>query len=650
MKKFLNITLALLLIIAVSVDSGRASFAATGPGRVTGVSAKEVSAGTVTLKWKKTKGAIGYQIYKVTKKSSKKIASVKGKSTLKYTVKNLNRGATYRFKVRAYSKKKRYGKFSKTVSVSLRKKTTVQLILDGFGLSGKTEHNAIALADTPVLDRLMKECPFVEGNASGLAVGLPEGQMGSSEVGHLNIGAGRVVDQDLVRISKEIENGDFFENEALLKAVNNAKEKGTSLHLYGLLSDGGVHSHNTHLYALLELAKRHGLEKVYVHCFMDGRDTPPESGKGYIQELQAMMDKIGCGRIATVGGRYYAMDRDNNWDRIEKAYRAMTLGEGVTANSAVEAVTQSYAKGVTDEFVPPTVVMQDGAPVAKISDGDSIVFFNFRPDRAKEITRTFCSDEFDGFDRGPRKQVCYVCFTDYDASIPNKEIVFKKTALVNTFGEWLSANGMKQARIAETEKYAHVTSFFNGGVEEPFEGEDRFLIPSPKVATYDLQPEMSVGAVCDAMIEKIRSGAYDVIVANFANSDMVGHTGVEKAAITAVESIDRCIGRVVQTVEKEDDPMFICADHGNAEVMVDDVTGEPWTAHTTNPVPFILVNYDPAYTLREGGCLADIAPTLIEMMGMEKPAEMTGQSLLVRKFERSIFIMPDKKRTGRMWI
>ena len=378
MKRFLNITLALLLIIAVSVDSGRASFAATGPGRVTGVSAKEVSAGTVTLKWKKTKGAIGYQIYKVTKKSSKKVASVKGKSTLKYTVKNLNRGATYRFKVRAYSKKKRYGKFSKTVSVSLRKKTTVLLILDGFGLSEKTEHNAIALADTPVLDRLMKECPFVKGDASGLAVGLPEGQMGSSEVGHLNIGAGRVVDQDLVRISKEIENGVFFENEALLKAVNNAKEKGTSLHLYGLLSDGGVHSHNTHLYALLELAKRHGLEKVYVHCFMDGRDTPPESGKGYIQELQTMMDKIGCGRIATVGGRYYAMDRDNNWDRIEKAYRAMTLGEGVTANSAVEAVTQSYAKGVTDEFVPPTVVMQDGAPVAKISDGDSIVFFNFR--------------------------------------------------------------------------------------------------------------------------------------------------------------------------------------------------------------------------------------------------------------------------------
>jgi len=511
------------------------------------------------------------------------------------------------------------------------KTPTVLLILDGFGLSEQTEHNAIALADTPVLDRLMAECPFVEGNASGLAVGLPEGQMGSSEVGHLNIGAGRVVDQDLVRISKEIESGDFFENEALLKAVNNAKEKGTSLHIYGLVSDGGVHSHNSHLYALLDMAKRNEVEKVYVHCFLDGRDTPPESGIAYVQELQDEMDRIGCGTIATVGGRYYAMDRDNNWDRIEKAYRAMTLGEGETADSPIEAVKQSYDKGETDEFVLPTVVMRDGAPVATIEDGDSIIFFNFRPDRAKEITRTFCSDEFDGFDRGPRKQVTYVCFTDYDDTIPNKEVAFDKVTLTNTFGEWISANGMKQARIAETEKYAHVTSFFNGGVEEPFEGEDRFLIPSPKVATYDLQPEMSIDAVCDTMIEKIRSGEYDVIIANFANSDMVGHTGVEEAAIEAVSCVDKCIGRLVETVEEVDGQMFICADHGNAEVMVDPETGGPMTAHTTNPVPFILVNYDPAYTLREGGCLADIAPTLIEMMGMEKPAEMTGESLLIRK-------------------
>ena len=511
------------------------------------------------------------------------------------------------------------------------KRPTVLLILDGFGLRDETEHNAIALADTPVLDRLMKECPFVKGNASGLAVGLPEGQMGSSEVGHLNIGAGRIVYQDLVRITKSIEDDDFFENEALLKAVNNAKEKGTSLHIYGLLSDGGVHSHNTHLYALLELAKRHGLEKVYVHCFTDGRDTSPESGKDYIQELQDKMDSIGCGKIATVGGRYYAMDRDNHWDRVEKAYRAMTLGEGVTANSALEAVTQSYAKGETDEFIQPTVVMEDGAPVATIGDGDSIIFFNYRPDRAREITRTFCCDEFDGFDRGPRKQVTYVCFTDYDVTIPNKAVAFDKQTIVNTLGEWLAANGKKQARIAETEKYAHVTFFFNGGVEAPNEGEDRFLIPSPEVATYDLQPEMSAPQVCDTLIEKIQSGEYDIIITNFANSDMVGHTGVEAATIEAIACLDACIGRVVEAVEAVNGQLFICADHGNAEMMVNPETGDPLTAHTTNPVPFILVNYDPAYTLMEGGCLADIAPTLLEMMGMEKPAEMTGESLLVKE-------------------
>ena len=509
------------------------------------------------------------------------------------------------------------------------KRPTVLLILDGYGLSEQTEHNAIALADTPVMDRLMEEYPFAKGNASGLAVGLPEGQMGSSEVGHLNMGAGRIVYQDLVRITKEIESGSFFENEALLKAMDNAKENGTSLHIFGLLSDGGVHSHNFHLYALLELAKRRGLNKVYVHCFTDGRDTPPESGKDYIQALQDEMDRIGCGRIATVAGRYYAMDRDNHWDRIEKAYRAITLGEGETADSAMEAVTQSYAKGETDEFILPTVVMENGAPTAVVGDGDSVVFYNFRSDRAKEMTRVFCCEAFDGFDRGPRKQVTYVCFTDYDATIPNKEVAFEKEEMVNTFGEWLAANGLKQARIAETEKYAHVTSFFNGGKEAPNEGEDRFLIPSPQVATYDLQPEMSAQAVCDTLIDKIRSGEYDVIVANFANSDMVGHTGVEKAAVEAVECLDECIGRVVETIREVDGQLFICADHGNAEVMVNEETGEPWTAHTSNPVPFILVNYDPAYCLREGGCLADIAPTLIEMMGMEKPAEMTGKSLLI---------------------
>ena len=510
------------------------------------------------------------------------------------------------------------------------KKPTVLMILDGFGLTEKTEHNAIALADTPVLDRLMKECPFVEGSASGQDVGLPDGQMGSSEVGHMNIGAGRIVYQELSRITKEIESGDFFENPALLKAINNAKENGTALHIYGLLSDGGVHSHNSHLYALLEMAKRSGLEKVYVHCFTDGRDTPPESGKDYVQALQDEMDRIGCGRIATVMGRYYAMDRDNNWDRIEKAYRALTLGEGETAASGVEAVTQSYEKGTTDEFILPTVIREDGAPAATIKDGDSVIFFNFRPDRARELTAAFCRDQFDSFDRGPRKQVTYVCFTDYDVTIPNKEVAFDKAAVKNTLGEWLAVNGKTQARIAETEKYAHVTFFFNGGVEEPNEGEDRILVSSPKTATYDLQPEMSAPQVCDKLVEAIRSGKYDLIVTNFANSDMVGHTGVEKAAIEAVACIDTCIGRAVEAIEEVDGRLFICADHGNAEVMVDEKTGEPMTSHTTNPVPFILVNYDPAWTLKEGGRLADIAPTLLEMMGMEKPEEMTGESLLVR--------------------
>ena len=513
----------------------------------------------------------------------------------------------------------------------MSKRPTVLMILDGYGLNERKDHNAIAEAKTPVMDKLMAECPFVKGYASGLAVGLPDGQMGNSEVGHLNMGAGRIVYQELTRITKEIEDGDFFENKALLHAMENAKENGTSLHMYGLLSDGGVHSHNTHLYALLEMAKRHGLSKVYVHCFLDGRDTPPESGKDFVQALQDKMEEIGVGQIATVSGRYYAMDRDNRWDRIEKAYAALTKGEGVTANSGVEAVAQSYEKGETDEFVLPTVVLTDGAPTATIQDGDSIIFFNFRPDRAREITRTFCCDEFDGFDRGPRKKVVYVCFTEYDVTIPNKEIAFEKVSITNTFGEFLAAHHMTQARIAETEKYAHVTFFFNGGVEAPNEGEDRILVKSPKVATYDLKPEMSAYEVCDRLVEAIKSGKYDVIITNFANPDMVGHTGVEPAAIKAIEAVDECVGRVVEALKEADGQMFICADHGNAEQLVDYETSEPFTAHTTNPVPFILVNYDSAYTLREGGCLADIVPTLIEMMGMEQPKEMTGKSLLIRK-------------------
>jgi 2,3-bisphosphoglycerate-independent phosphoglycerate mutase len=505
------------------------------------------------------------------------------------------------------------------------------MILDGYGLNDKTEGNTIAMANTPVMDELMSTCPFVKGYASGLAVGLPDGQMGNSEVGHLNMGAGRIVYQDLTRITKEIEDGTFFENAELKRAMENAKEKDSALHMYGLLSDGGVHSHNTHLYALLEMAKRFGLTKVYVHCFLDGRDTPPASGKDYVQALQDKMDEIGIGQIATVMGRYYAMDRDNRWDRVEKAYRAMAFGEGDTAVSGVEAVAQSYAKDVTDEFVIPTVVMKDGAPVATINDNDSIIFFNFRPDRAREITRTFCCDEFDGFDRGARRQVVYVCFTEYDVTIPNKTIAFPKVSVTNTFGEFLAAKGLKQARIAETEKYAHVTFFFNGGVEAPNEGEDRILVKSPKVATYDLQPQMSVYEVCDKVVEAITGGKYDVVITNFANPDMVGHTGVIDAAIQAIEAVDACVGKVVAAVKETNAQMFICADHGNAEQLVDYETGAPFTAHTTNPVPFILVNCDEKYTLKEGGRLADIVPTLIELMGLEKPSEMTGESLLVEK-------------------
>jgi len=512
----------------------------------------------------------------------------------------------------------------------MSKKTTVLMILDGYGLNEKTEGNCVHGAKTPVMDSLMKEYPFVKGNASGMAVGLPEGQMGNSEVGHLNMGAGRIVYQELTRITKEIQDGTFFENPALLDAVNNCKKNDSALHLFGLLSDGGVHSHNTHLYGLLELAKRNGLEKVYVHCFLDGRDTPPASGKEFIEALEAKMAEIGVGKIAMISGRYYAMDRDNNYDRVQKAYLAMTEGAGLQADSAVAAISESYDRDETDEFVKPTVVMANGAPVATIQNQDSVVFFNFRPNRAREITRAFCDDDFKGFDRASRLDLCFVCFSDYDPTIPNKEVAFHKISVTNTFGEWLAANNMTQARIAETEKYAHVTFFFNGGVEEPNEGETRILVNSPKeVATYDLKPEMSAYEVCDKLTEAIRSGSYDVIIINFANPDMVGHTGVQDAAIKAVEAVDECVGKAVEAIKEVGGSMFICADHGNAEQLVDYETGEPFTAHTTNPVPFILVNYKEGVGLREGGCLADIVPTLIEMMGMTQPAEMTGKSLLV---------------------
>ena len=513
----------------------------------------------------------------------------------------------------------------------MSKKPVVLMVLDGYGLNDRTEGNAIALANTPVMDKLMKECPFVKGQASGLAVGLPDGQMGNSEVGHMNIGAGRIIYQDLTRITKAIEDGDFFENKALLAAMDNCKKNDSDLHLWGLLSDGGVHSHITHLYGLLEMAKKQGLSKVYVHAFLDGRDTPPASGKEFIEELEKKMKEIGVGKIASLSGRYYAMDRDNNWDRVQKAYDSLTKGEGIQAEDAVKAMEDSYAKDVTDEFVLPTVITENGKPVSVVKENDSVIFFNFRPDRAREMTRAFCDDKFTGFDR-PFIKTTFVCFKDYDETIPNKLIAFEKEHIVNTFGEYLAKCGKTQLRLAETEKYAHVTFFFNGGVEEPNVDEARLLVNSPKdVATYDLKPEMSAPEVGMDLVEAIKSDKYDVIVINFAIPDMVGHTGVIPAAIKAVERVDGLVGDAVQAVKDMDGVLFICADHGNAEKMIDYETGEPHTAHTTNPVPFILVNADPKYTLREGGCLADIAPTLLQIMGLEQPKEMTGKSLLIEK-------------------
>ena len=515
----------------------------------------------------------------------------------------------------------------------MSKKPVVLMVLDGYGLSDNPEGNAVAMAQTPVMDKLMKECPFVKGNASGLAVGLPDGQMGNSEVGHMNIGAGRIIYQELTKITKSIQDGDFFRNPELLRAIENVKKNHSDLHLWGLLSDGGVHSHITHLYGLLELCKRQGIENVYVHAFLDGRDTPPASGKDYVAALDAKMKEIGVGKIASLSGRYYAMDRDNRWDRVEKAYASLVYGEGEKATDAVQAMADSYAKDVTDEFVLPTVIVDEaGQPLSLVKANDSVIFFNFRPDRAREITRSFCDKDFTGFERkNGFLPLTYVCFTDYDETIENKYVAFKKEGITNTFGAYLAANGKKQLRLAETEKYAHVTFFFNGGVEEPNPDEERILVKSPAVATYDLQPEMSAPEVGKHLVEAITSDKYDVIIINFANPDMVGHTGVIPAAVKGVETVDKCVGDAVEAIKKMDGVLFICADHGNAEKMIDYETGKPHTAHTTNPVPFILYNYDPAYTLREGGCLADIAPTLLEVMGLPQPAEMTGQSLLIKK-------------------
>ncbi len=505
------------------------------------------------------------------------------------------------------------------------KKPLALIILDGFGHNPADYGNAIHTAKTPNLDRLMESCPHTLIGASGMDVGLPEGQMGNSEVGHTNIGAGRVVYQELTRITKAIDDGDFFRNEALCGAMENCKKNGSSLHLMGLLSDGGVHSHNRHLYGLLEMAKKAGLEKVYVHCFMDGRDVPPSSGKAFVEELMAKMKEIGVGKIATVMGRYYAMDRDNRWERVEKAYAAMVYGEGETAECPVCAMEKSYEAQVTDEFVVPTVCDKEG----RIAPNDSVVFFNFRPDRAREITRTLVDPAFEGF---PRKNgffpLYYVCMTQYDAKMPNVHTAFRPQSLANTFGAYISDKGLTQLRIAETEKYAHVTFFFNGGVEAPCENEDRALIASPKVATYDLKPEMSAYEVTDELLKRLDSGKYDVIILNFANCDMVGHTGVFDAAVAAVEAVDSCLGKVVDKILSMGGKALITADHGNADQMYEP-DGSPFTAHTTNPVPLILAG-DKEHTLKENGRLADLAPTMLEMLGLPQPAEMDGKSLLTK--------------------
>ena len=503
-------------------------------------------------------------------------------------------------------------------------KTTILMILDGYGVNEKTEGNAVKLANKPNLDRIMSEYPCVKGYASGLAVGLPDGQMGNSEVGHLNMGAGRIVYQELTKITKAIEDGDFFTNKALLSAVENCKKNNSDLHLFGLLSSGGVHSHISHVYGLLEMAKKNGVSNVYVHAFLDGRDTPPASGKDFVAQLEEKMSEIGVGKVASLAGRYYAMDRDNNWDRVEQAYLSLTTGEGKQAESAVKAMEDSYAADVTDEFVVPTVITENGKPLSVVKENDSVIFFNFRPDRAREMTRAFCDDKFVGFER-KYIPTTFVCFKDYDESIPNKLVAFKKEEIDNTFGEYLAAKGLKQLRLAETEKYAHVTFFFNGGVEKQYEGEDRILVKSPAVATYDLQPEMSAYEVTDKLVPAIESGKYDMIILNYANCDMVGHTGVFEAAVKAVEAVDTCVGRVVEAIKKMGGVALITADHGNADKMVD-ADGSPFTAHTTNPVPFCVVGYD--CQLREGGRLADIAPTMLQIMGLEQPAEMDGVSLI----------------------
>ena len=510
----------------------------------------------------------------------------------------------------------------------MNKKLTMLMILDGFGINDNEKGNAVKLANTPNLDRLTKTCPTTEVYTSGLNVGLPDGQMGNSEVGHTNIGAGRIVYQELTRITKSIEDGDFFSIPEFVEAIENCKKNNSKLHIMGLLSDGGVHSHIRHLFALLELAKRRDFEDVYVHCFLDGRDTPPASAEGYIMQLEEKMKEKEVGKIASISGRFYAMDRDKRWQRIKKTYDALVNGIGENKASAVTAIESSYQKEIFDEFVEPTVIVNGETPIATIEKNDSVIFFNFRPDRAREITRTLVDKEFNEFETKDLN-LYFVCMTPYDETMPNVKVAFKKEPLKNTFGEYISNNGLTQLRIAETEKYAHVTFFFNGGEEKQYKGEDRILVPSPKVETYDLKPEMSAIEVTDKVVEAIKSEKYDSIILNYANPDMVGHTGNLEASIKAIETIDNCVGRVIEEINKVNGVCLITADHGNSEQMIDYKTGEPHTAHTTNPVPLILVGME-GVTLKTGK-LADLAPTMLDIMGLKKPDEMTGESIIVKK-------------------
>ena len=506
----------------------------------------------------------------------------------------------------------------------MAKKPVLLCIMDGFGwVPNETFGNAVVAAKTPHLDALMAKYPMTTIDASGMAVGLPDGQMGNSEVGHTNMGAGRIVYQQLTLITKSIHDGEMLKNPVLVKNMKAAIEAGKAIHLMGLVGTGGVHSHADHWFGVLEMAKHMGAKEVYLHCITDGRDTDPHAGKGFLADLQAKLDELGIGKIASVSGRYYAMDRDNNWDREEKAYAAFVYGEGNHAANAAEAIEASYAADKTDEFVLPCVTCEGG----RVQDGDTVIFMNFRPDRARQMTRIFCDDEFKGFERrGGRKQVNYVCMAEYDATMPNCEVAYPPVELKNVLGQYLSENGKTQLRIAETEKYAHVTFFFNGGVEAPYEGEDRCVIPSPKVATYDLKPEMSAPEVADECVKRIESGKYDVVILNFANCDMVGHTGVFEAAVKAVEAVDAAVEKVVTAVLNAGGCAFLTADHGNAEKMKNP-DGTPFTAHTTNVVPFVAIGCGDV-KLREGGCLADIAPTMLPYIGLPVPAEMTGKSII----------------------